>query len=624
MTNISENDNYITIYIDEIKHLVPKGYTIATAISYAVSLHYRKTMTGDQRGPFCNMGVCFECSVYLQGKGIVRACMLEVKEGMKVYTDVHDASITLNQHIEHQMTNNNSIMQEQKNDIAGDTFLSQSEISFENTTSSVKNRQVNDEHIMEKGKTITYDVAVIGAGPAGMAAVEEMSSANLQVVLIDEQEHIGGQIFRHIPEPFQVNKPHPLIDRLKQSNHFHLINGKTVWAIVPTNEYDSLSHSLEKKGLFSIYIEGHHRIRAKKVIIATGATDYVIPFKGWTKPGIMSAGGIQLFAKNQHYLPGKNTVLVGSHPFLLIVAKQIIDIGGTVSGIAFSSSIPSLNQLFSLGMNGLKLWNKSKELLAAISTIKRKKVPIWFQTVPVEAKGNELVTEIVLEKVNKYKTNNKNNRFIIPCDLVGVNYGFTPSIELARQLNCNIDYDETYGINHKVLVDKHMESSVQGVYVAGELTGVGGAELSEVEGRIAGLSLINAFQGNLSEEHLNKLNSLQRQKNHLHSFARLLRQVSEPNVNIVTLLKENPTTNVCRCEEISYQNIEKTLRNNKHITSLNSIKLLTRCGMGLCQGRYCENSLSQIAKDQLEETFIEDRFTERYPTKPITINDLEL
>lgn len=583
MVNKRENKDQkqtITIYIDQTTYTIPAGYTLATAITFATSLGYSKTQSGHSRGPVCNMGVCFECSVYVEGRGNIRACMTEVENGMVVHT----------------------------------------EPDFEQIT-PVEQQTVTENKEGSNKKIPSYDVVIIGAGPAGLGAAEELAHSNLKIAIIDEQKNAGGQIYRHIPENIHPSKPNELVERITKLEQLHWIQGSAVWSIVPYSEDGYVSTSTNKKDVYHIYLENKPFVRAKKIIMATGAYDYITPFKGWTKPGVMSAGGLQLFAKTQHFVPGNDVLLVGSHPFLLIVAKQIMDAGGSVKGIAFSQSFPKLKELFSYGVSGLRKWSKSKELLHTFRAILKEKIPIWFNTIPMEAVGENQVNRVEIGKVNPDGTVSDHDKLIVDCDLVGACYGFIASSELPRQLGCAMSYNEVMG-GHIVEVDERMHSNIDNIYVAGELVGVGGAELSEVEGRLAGLAILQDFQQNITNKQQKKLAQLTKSRKSWLSFATMLGEATKVDFDLYKLLESKPDTHVCRCEEITFAQITDVLQTHPHLTSLDAIKLMTRVGMGLCQGRYCERTLYKMAETMIGAPFNEEQFTDRFPVKSITINDL--
>lgn len=604
------NQHTVTIQIDEQSYAVPQGSTLAAAITRVKGMNYRQTRFGAERGPVCNMGVCFECSVFLEGRGNVRACMLEAQEGMAVHTRPNFEELPFSE-----------------------TELKTCEAETDTgsaCTGSGSKRFTGEPERTGDRENDTFDVAIIGAGPAGLAATEELSGHGLRVVLLDEQEEPGGQIYRHIPEAFRQYEAEKAVEtskaawikRIADKTDLHRIQGKVIWSIVPVNGDGEVSVSVEERKAYRIYLEDHPAIRTKRIVIATGAYDRLLPFKGWTLPGIMSAGGLQIFAKTQGYVPGEAILLAGSHPFILIVAQQILQAGGRVKGIAFAQGFPKVHELFSYGWSGLRRWKKSKELLRALQTVRRAKIPIWFNRTPIEAIGEGRVHQVRLAKVKQDGTWDTGESITVECDTAGLCYGFIASSELARQLGCQTRFDAANG-GWLVDVNDSMQSGADHVWVAGELTGIGGAELSEIEGRIAGLAILKQVQPSAFQRKQTVFNTLQQERSSWQGFAEMLGKATMvQQKGALSGLEQFPETHVCRCEEVSYETIKKTLQEHPHLSSMNAIKLMTRCGMGLCQGRYCEQSLQEMMKQHLGTARSGDGLTARFPVKPITIKQM--
>src|SRR5690625_1940389 len=458
MDKFTEQQQTISLEIDQKLYTIPKGYTLATAITYAKGIDYRRTKTGKKRGPVCNMGVCYECSAFVKGKGFVRTCMLMAEDGMQVSTEPQ---------VQQSFTKRLPVGK-----------------SAEIKQDAKKNNRANQ---------LSYDVAIIGSGPAGLSAAEELANSGLNIVVIDEQKQIGGQIYRHIPAAIRPeHTPNELVVRAQENKSVDWCLGHTVWSIVPYNEFETVDNSGKKPAFYYIYLENKEKIRAKKLIIATGAYDYMIPFNGWTNPGVMSAGGLQIFAKTQDFLPGSEVLLTGSHPFLLIVAKEIIEAGGKVKGIAFSQAFPNLSKLLKHGLNLSQMWQKKGELFESLRTVRQQRIPIMFNTIPVHVIDEDDKKSVELQRLTKDGTFDTCEPERIACDLIGACYGFLTSSEMPKQLVCTMDYDDSLG-GHIVKVNEQMESSMKNVYVASELTGISEAELSEIEGRIAGLAVLSGI-----------------------------------------------------------------------------------------------------------------------------------
>lgn len=567
----------VTIIVDGKPVKTYSGETLVTAIASEKGLGYRTTKNGETRGPICNMGVCYECSVSVKGLGNVRACMTNVKDGM--------------------------------------------EISTNSRVDSTENEVVPADKIPCENEDEIYDVVIIGAGPSGMSAVDELQNRNLKIVVVDEQVQIGGQIYRQPPKEFDIGKKkNMLIANVENLKTVEWMHSTIVTGLFLSDKEIQNSKGFGYSKIIGISLEGKPSLFARRVIIGAGAYDRLLTIPGWTLPGVMSAGGIQLSIKSQAVLPGGKIFLTGNHPFLLIVAEQIIKAGGTIVGINFVQSFPEINKLIKYGVKSLKQTQKVKELFGALRSVRKAKVPMIFNKIPTAVEEKNGNKKIALAKINSSNEIVTGEDTQFEADVIGMCFGFKASSELARQAGCEVNFDFDRGgwiAQHSEV----MESSIPNIFVAGEITGIGGADLSEVEGRLATLGVMQSLNIEISEK---KFNSLVKQKRELESFADMLIEASSLNQSIYysALINKNVDTTVCKCENVTLKNIRETLEDYPYVESMNAIKLATRCGMGLCQGRYCEDTLSLIVKEEVENITEDKKFTSRNPIKPISIRDI--
>ncbi|WP_027964679.1 FAD-dependent oxidoreductase [Halalkalibacillus halophilus] len=558
----------VHITINGEMYEIPAYITVSTAIMYAKGISsYRQTEDEEARAPVCQMGVCFDCTVHIYKKGRVRGCMIDVEEGMHITT---------------------------------------SSVMMETGTNVVSEGKAPESSEVEA----SYDVAIIGAGPAGMGVADELSASHQSVILIDEQKQAGGQIYR---QPFEKRgEVNPLVSKVEQHESIDHCYGHAVWSIHAYTETDQITSDPEQYAYFRLFMENYQTILARRVVLATGAYDRLIPMKGWTLPGVMSAGGIQVSLKTQMYLPGLSVFLAGSHPFLFVVAKMLVDAGVEVKGIAVAPSYKDLIKLSKHGSVMVKHRSKLHELFGALRTLHKNHVPIWFDTVPQEIIGEGKVEVVKIRPGNK----SSNQQKTIACDLVGMCYGFTPVLDLAKQLGCRLERT-SHGSRH-VVVDSYQQTSVKGVYAVGELTKVGGAERSEADGRLLGGRWSQTEGANKKRQ----LHLKEKEKRKWDRFAGVL-----TDLELVAWKKDELTTFndaqiVCRCENISVKDIKETMNKDASPNELNTIKLETRCGMGLCQGKYCEESLYRLTKEILGKAPKDTYFKGQSPVKAITIRNL--
>lgn len=381
-------------------------------------------------------------------------------------------------------------------------------------------------------------IVVVGTGPAGLAAAIEAAKRD-DVTIIDQNPRFGGQYWRHpkggksfdprAEEFFAHVLEHPRITRMSDSR---------VW------------NAEKKDDGFFLYVltQGKEsRIEAKETILATGAYDRTIPFDGWTLPSVVTAGGAQAMLKAHKVLIGKKIVIAGTGPFLLPVSFNFIKAGAEVRTF---DNTPVWRWIFNL--HGLLLHpSKIKEALFYRSSVK------------VEHGHLDSYREGFVTIDGKD----------IACDALAVGWGFTPDVTLASILGAELTTDRDGSVIVKV--DQNQETSIPHLFAAGEITGVGGADLAITEGTIAGRrNLTIALRWNRWRGRV---------------FARGLQRVYQ----VPEWQKQiDRKTYICRCEKVSAEQIAHSVTELGAVDSRTS-KLFTRAGMGFCQGRICARSVSE-------------------------------
>jgi D-hydroxyproline dehydrogenase subunit alpha len=379
-----------------------------------------------------------------------------------------------------------------------------------------------------------FDVLTIGGGPAGLAASVRAAECGLRVGIVDDNPSLGGQIWRGEVEDCtseaaaSVGRLTALgIEVLCATRAFHVTPG-VLWAETP---------------------DANCELSYTRLVVATGARERFLPFPGWTLPNVMGAGGLQALVKSGLPIAGKRVVVAGSGPLLLAVAAYLRKYGGEIPIICEQASWARLAQF------GFALLSEPHKIAQGLS-LKRELsgVPFAANTWPLAAEGKDVLQAVVICR------NGRSEK--IACDYLACGFHLVPNVELAALIGCRLrdGYVET---------DEFQQTSVPGVYCAGEPTGVGGLERSQVEGEIAGF----AAAGN--RDAARKLFSARRR---LQKFARALDHSFRPRPELRNLAI--PDTIVCRCEDVPYAPL-------KQQRSWRAAKLQTRCGMGPCQGRVC-------------------------------------
>jgi hypothetical protein len=305
----------------------------------------------------------------------------------------------------------------------------------------------------------------------------------------------------------------------------------------------------------------------------------------------------------------------------LLLADQLSSAGGEIVALCFAQSRPSfflnLRELYRLRSN----WKKILETFGAWSRLRRAGVPILFGKIIVKAEGNDGVKGAAVASVDESWDILPGTEQRFGCDTVTLNYGFLPNTELARQAGCEYEWSAARGgwvLKH----DTWMHTSQPHLYAAGEIAGVAGAEVAEAEGTLAAIGML-LDTGRLTNERAKRLAAPVRRELGRHQrFSRVLQRLFTPRYEALTQLLTNEVT-LCRCEEIQVGVLTKALRENPHLGTADAVKLLTRAGMGLCQGRNCGLGVaSLIAKHTGRDMASIGPFKPRPPVKPIPLLDL--
>lgn len=445
-----------------------------------------------------------------------------------------------------------------------------------------------------------YDLAIVGGGPAGQGAAIALSGLGLSIAVIDEQRRPGGQILRQPPEDFAVLKWLSGSDYLwlkHQVEEFGRLDGVT-WI----GRYGVIEVARQAHG-FSLLIEGPKDVRvmaARRVLIATGCQDLAVPLPGWTLPGVYAAGGIQAFAKSQQIIPGERVVLAGTHPLQLLIGSQIVQAGGRVEAILFAQPLSSIMRVLVARSTVATRYGGTVRLAAsALLRLRLAGTQVVFGEALTMIEGEDGVTGVRTDKDRH-----------IDCDTVGLNYGFVPQSALPRMAGASTRSAGVAG-GWATLHDAWMESSVPGLYVAGDITGVAGAPAARAEGVLAGLGVardLGVIDPAQAERRAAPVRSLHKR---LIAFADLLDAVADPSAYFPVM---TGATSVCRCEDVCYADLREA------IGSANSVKLATRCGMGPCQGRNCEPTLLRLLAANGRTG--DPGFTQRFPARPVHLADL--
>jgi NADPH-dependent 2,4-dienoyl-CoA reductase/sulfur reductase-like enzyme len=385
-------------------------------------------------------------------------------------------------------------------------------------------------------RSAAFEVVVIGAGPAGIAAACSAAESGRSVALLDDAPRAGGSIWRGRSRTQAPRAARRWLDRLD---------------LTETNQYTKTSgiFDINHGPLLAETPRGPLEIAWGRLILAVGARELFLPFPGWTLPGVVGAGGLQLLAKAGWPVEGRRVVVAGSGPLLPAVAAGLRSYGAEVRLIAEQTPWERVAR-FARGL----IRHPGKLAQAIGLRAKLGRVPYRFGVWPLRAEGDDRLQRVVLTDGSQ--------TWDEPCDLLACGFGLVPNVELPLLLGCALE-------DGFVRVDERQETSVPNIFCAGELTGIGGADAALVEGQIAGLCA--AGRDDIAQRLFPRRASW-------HRFRQALREAFAPRPELARLADDD--TIVCRCEDVS-------LGRMKDHTTWRDAKLMTRCGMGPCQGRVC-------------------------------------
>ncbi|MGW8461645.1 FAD-dependent oxidoreductase [Pseudomonas sp. CLCA07] len=384
------------------------------------------------------------------------------------------------------------------------------------------------------------DLLIIGAGPAGMAAALAAAPSGARIVMLDDNPFTGGQIWRDGPQASLPAQARHLRERLQSHGNIRHHSGTRVIA---------------NPGLKQLLVEDDDHgwlISYDKLILCTGARELLLPFPGWTLPGVTGAGGLQALIKSGLSVRDERVVIAGSGPLLLASAATAKIHGASVLRIAEQASLTAVAGFAAQ----LPRW--PAKWLQSFSLFNRH---YRAATHVLAALGSERLEGVRLQQQGKIVE--------LECDRLACGFGLIPNIQLGQALG--------YAIEGQALaVDIWQASNRTDHYAAGECTGFGGSELALVEGAIAGHAAVGDVVA---------ARQLWLRRARWQGFANALNQAFALDPRLKSLAR--PDTLVCRCEDVAYAALAGH-------TDWREAKLASRCGMGACQGRVCGGAVQHL------------------------------
>ena len=450
------------------------------------------------------------------------------------------------------------------------------------------------------------NVAIIGAGPAGMTAAARLASLNHSVVVLDEQPHAGGQIWRNITRTSSgiadILGPDyaagaSVAGQFVACGAQHL-RGATVWNLT------------RERQLHYLHQGKSHALTADAVILATGAMERPFPIPGWTLPGVMGAGAAQVLLKGSGTVPAAPVVIAGCGPLLYLICWQYLRANVQIAAVLDTSSGRDIFQAGSALLGGLAAFKDIRKGMSMINAIKAKKIPFYRGVQKLRINGQDSVRSIAFE--------HQGQAHELETSLVLLHQGVVPNTQFTWLLRAAHDWSDTGACWIPKADGWGRLHELDGIYLAGDGQGIAGAQAAVTRGELAALAVDAQLNPAKAESLANRSLPLQSQLKKDMALRPFLDAAYQPK-------RENripqDDTIVCRCEEVTAGQIREFVKQG--CMGPNQAKSFSRCGMGPCQGRLCGLTVTEVIADQLKVAQDEVGYYRiRAPLKPVTLAEL--
>ena len=454
-----------------------------------------------------------------------------------------------------------------------------------------------------------WDAIVIGAGPAGMTAAATLAEGGARTLVIDEQPAPGGQIYRAV----ERNRDNAALSAVLGSDYAGgAALAARLRACAAELRFDTSAWRIDADGTVWTKADGKvERLQARTLVIASGAMERPVPVPGWTLPGVMTVGALQIMLKDAGLRPSGRLVLAGCGPLFYLFAAQCVEAGisdlvllDTAERANVTPALRHLPKAF-LGHGPGYLW-KGLKLMAAL---RRRGVKIHRRVSNLRIEGAERAASVSFHTATRARR--------IDVDLVALHEGVIPSQQIARSIGCAHRWDEGQQGFLPVL-DPMGESSIPGIFIAGDSGGIIGAAASAHAGALCALAILKRL-GKILDTEFSSRKAVVRRACDAHLTVRpFLDRLYRPREEVLVPADE---VVVCRCEAVRAGAIRDVARQG--CLGPNQTKAFLRCGMGPCQGRMCGPTVSAIVARETGQTLDATGYYRiRAPLKPVTIGEL--
>jgi NADPH-dependent 2,4-dienoyl-CoA reductase/sulfur reductase-like enzyme len=460
---------------------------------------------------------------------------------------------------------------------------------------------------------IDTDVAIVGAGPAGLAAAIEAARLGKSVAVVDEYGQAGGQYYRQpsrglTPRSGRLDlhaasEGRDWMDQATQAGA-RFLSDTTVWGVTPD-------------GGLAVYAGGQvEKIKARSIVLASGANERSFPFPGWTLPGVMTAGAAQTLLKGHGVLPGRRILFAGTGPLQLAAAALLAAAGAQVVGVlearrpgSFLSMAPRMiGQTERVG-EAFRYWN----------TLRSAGVPLMFGRTVIRAEGAGALSSVRVAEIDEEWHPITGTESEIAADTLCLGFGLVPNTRLARLMGCQVTYD-VHQDAYVPVIDESMGTSRPGVFVAGDSVGIAGAKAALLQGRLAGIAAAIHAGAAASEATSARSEDARRKLAGELRFATALNATFAIGRGALDLITED--TVICRCEGVTLGDLRQARQ--PWVTNLDAAKIVSRVGMGNCQGIVCEGVVAQLlARETAQDLQTMGQFRLHPPLKPVPLTAVE-
>ena len=459
----------------------------------------------------------------------------------------------------------------------------------------------------------TFDIIIIGAGPAGMATAEFAAKHGVSILILDEQATPGGQIYRAVEAMQHRNRSElgdsyhsglKLVEAFRNrtsnsndSGNIQYISKASVWQVSKNGE---VGYSCDGAA---------HIVYGKEIIIATGAQERPFPVPGWTLSGVMTIGAAQILLKESE-LAIEDAIFAGCGPLFYLVIHQYLTAGIPIKAVIdltpkenYLKALPHLPKALFALPKIVEGWQWKREII-------KSKVPYISGVSDLKILGEDVATGIKYQQGSTWKQ--------LEASHILLHQGVVPNVNISLAAGCDSSWNEEQ-LCWTIDVDSWFQSSIKGIRVTGDGTSIGGALAAEQRGRIAAIGAL---------AHLEKIKSQERD-NYAAPYKAALKSEMRVRPFLDALFKpkdafripKHDDTIVCRCEEITAGKIREVVKAG--CAGPNQLKSFSRCGMGPCQGRFCGLTVSELISETLNKSVSEVGYYRlRSPIKPLLLQEL--